>query len=105
MDIKLTFEDEGFEGHIVVSTVTNSKRGRTLKAMGLNDPSKLETLDWDNIDALIEKSKEYYKEVSLKRGDVELKSFDEMDDCSDCYQVMQQTAMKIFVGVGKDSKK
>ena len=105
MDIKLTFEDEGFEGHIVVSTVTNSKRGRTLKALGLNDPSKLETLGWEDIDSLIEKSKDHYKEVSLKHDDVELKSFDEMDDYSDCYQVMQQAAMKIFVGVGKDSKK
>jgi hypothetical protein len=105
MDIKLTFEEHDFEGHVVVGTVSNSKRGRALKAIGLRDPSKLESLGWDEIDALIENSQEYYKEVDLKYEGVELKSFDDMDNHSACYQLMQETAMKIFIGLGKDTKK
>ena len=105
MDIKLTYEDEGFEGSIIISCVKNSKRGRTLKAMGIKDAADLENFSFDAMDELIEKSEEYYKEIDLKKGGQEYKSFGDLDDDPKCSSIMQDCATKIFIGLGSDEKK
>ena len=80
MEIKLTFEEQGFKGHVIIDTVSTSKRFRVMKEFGLTPKNISEDVfsDFGVIADLIDKSKEYYKKVDLKKGNKSYKSFDDL---------------------------
>jgi hypothetical protein len=111
MEIKLTFEEHGFKGHVTMRVAKNSQRLRFFGAIGLNpdgiDEENVEE-NFSNLEMignLIEKSEEFYVEVDLNNGKKKFKSFEDLDNDMSCQTIQMECATKAIMGLGSKEKK
>lgn len=118
MEIKLTYENEGFDGHVIVKVATNIERFKIMDKVGLdihdltpsvdNDPKNSIEKKFTSMSTMIkilEISKDFYKEIDLKKGDKVYKSFDDLDNDSACQNIQMDAAMKCLLNMGDARKK
>jgi len=114
MELKLKFK--GFVGTITMRAATNLERLKLMEKLNVNiidlaeskdDKSVMSSLmTTSNIIALLEESKNYYIDVSLKKGKKEFTSFDDLNDDASCQNVLMECATKALMGLGDaESKK
>jgi len=113
MELKLKFKD--FVGSVTMRAATNLERLKLMEKLNVNIMELAESKDdksvigslmtTSNIIALLEESKNYYVEVALKNGKKEYKSFDDLNDDSDCTNILMECATKALMGLGDSETK
>lgn len=116
MEIKLNYDKKGFEGFVTVKVASNIERLKILDdlGIGLNDfinqkdeDSKIEE-KFNNISTMIkllEASKDFYKEVKLKKDGKKYNSFDDLNNDFACQEIQMDVAMKGLLNLGDARKK
>ena len=111
MEIKLTFEEEGFDGHVIMMVAKNSERLRTLGALGLKPkdmtPKKMKSMfeNLDTIGEIIDRSEHLYKEVKLSKDGVEYNSFNDLANDFAVLNIQVECAVKSLMNLGEIEKK
>jgi hypothetical protein len=92
------------EGHVVINLLSQSQKLEAMKSIGLttNAQGEVETVS-SNLDqgimmiGLVEKN---IKEVSIKKGDIEFKSFEDLNygDMGLCLPIISDIANRILKG-------
>lgn len=91
-----------FSGFLELETPKNTSRLELMSMMNIQigqDGVELmkTTKDLAQLAPLLSHSKKFYQKVELKKGDVEYKSFDDLDADSDCMNLMIEVLM-LFMG-------
>ena len=119
MEIKLTYEKKEFEGYIIVRVATNIERLKIMEDIGIsindfvNDATENGSAGevggkFNNLSTmvkLLEVSEGFYKEVNLKKGEKEYKSFDDLNNDIACQEIQMDVAMKGLLNLGDSKKK
>jgi uncharacterized protein related to proFAR isomerase len=118
--MELVLKFKGFTGNVVMKAATNLDRLELMEKLNVNimelatssedsekDRDKFAStfLTTSNIIALLKESKDYYISVDLKKGKKEFKSFDDLNDDSDCQTVLMECATKALLGLGDSESK
>ena len=118
MELKLKFE--GYQGTITMRVANNIQRleimdDLSIDIMALASVTSSEEvkavaaekfMTLKNIIRLLNTSKEYFVDVSLKNGKKEYKSFDDLNNDPDCQSILMDCATKALLGIGgKEEKK
>jgi hypothetical protein len=117
MEIKLTFEEEGFAGHVlmrVANIIDRLKLGQRLgpdvlkKAADDDSEESKAEIYMNNLSSsikLIEESQAYYEHVDLIKDGKEYHSFEDLIDDPSCQPVVMSCATKALMGLGEAGKK
>jgi len=112
MELKLNFE--GFEGEVVLRVATNIERleimdtlGMDLMKLGAQSKDDLATnlMTTKNIIQMLKLSESHYIKVNLKKGNKKYKSFDDLNNDSDCQAILMECATKCMMGLGEQTEK
>jgi len=118
MELKLEFE--GFKGHILMKVATNTDRFELMDHLGINIMDTIKSQDGDgeggnalqqklstmaNLVKLIKTSEKFYKEVDLKKGTRTYKSYDDLNNSSDCQSILMECATKCLLNIGDEEGK
>lgn len=119
MELKLTYENLGFEGHVLVRVATNIERLKILDKVGISmndfasnekDGKEVESAEskFNNMSTMIkllEISKDFYKEVLLSKDEKDFLSFDDLNEDMECQAIQMDVAMKGLLNLGDTKKK
>jgi hypothetical protein len=116
MEIKLTFEEEGFEGHVLMRVANNIERLELMEKLGINimdmakeDDGEKKATDslssMSTVIKLIKASIDFYEHVDLIKDGKEYHSFDDLNEDVACQAVQMSCATKALMGLGEAGKK